>query len=269
MNTLNSMNSFSRGAKIKSGGNPGNHLLYDPIISYAFRTTDVSGTRFVLNHADGSYDLSFNGSIVRETVSGKTVNAFKASNGLKILNGGGGHYAQLTTSDKFIKADTTYSAITFSYWMYITSHTGNKNTTMIMWSNTGSDTNGMLLAGIGNGDNISRVGKINMVGTSDATSTTQIFAITTWYHVAIVVQGGGGTSGSANMYLNGNSIPVITQTGNIVINQNRSNPLCLGANGNFVWDDDTLKAYIANFRVYGNALTESQRLQLFTDGIID
>jgi len=268
MNTLNCMNSFSRGAKIKSGGNPGNHLLYDPIISYAFRTTDVSGTRFVLNHADGSYDLSFNGSIVRETVGTtppRTVNAFKASNGNTITNGG--HYAQLTSA-KFIRGNTTYSAITFSYWMYITSHTGRQNTTMIMWSNTG-DTNGMLLAGIGNGDNISRVGKINMGGVGDTTSATQIFAINTWYHVAIVVQGGGGTSGSANMYLNGSNSPVITQTGNIVINQNRSNPLCLGANGNFPWNDDTLKAYIANFRVYGKALSPAERSDIYTKGIID
>jgi hypothetical protein len=266
MNTLNSMNSFSRGAT--SGGNPGNHLLYDPIISYAFRTTDVQ-SGLVLNHADNNYDLTFNGSIVRETVGTppRTVNAFKASNGLR--KNSGGHNAQVADSTKFIRGNTTYSAITFSYWMYITSHTEGQNTTMIMWSRSGSDTNGLLLAGIGAGNTIIRKGKINMGGVGDTQSTTEIFAINTWYHVAIVVQGGGGTSGSANMYLNGSNSPVITQTGNIVINIDRTNPLCLGSNGNFVWDDETLKAYIANFRVYGNALPSIQREDIYTKGIID
>jgi hypothetical protein len=105
----------------------------------------------------------------------------------------------------------------------------------------------------------------------DTTSINRIFAINTWYHVAIVVQ--GGTSGSANMYLDASGTPVITpvitQTGNIVINQDRSNPLCLGSNGKFGWDDDTLKAYIANFRVYGNALTSGQIKEIYTKGIID
>jgi hypothetical protein len=222
----------------------------------------------VFNHADSTYDLSYRGQIVGGTlVGGRTVNAFRANNGA-YLNAGGEH-AQVVIPNKFIKSTTAYTSITFSYWIHITDYTGSPyNTTMFIWGGEENYSDStILMAGLANTNTSSRQGKLYMAGSAggNALSSTNIFAVNTWYHVAIVV-----TSGSANMYLNGSSTPSLTQTGTIVINQDRSfNPICLCANGKFIWSDPTIKAYIANFRVYGRALNSSEISNLYTIGIVN
>lgn len=270
MNTLTTMNSFYKVAKSTPPPTDPNHTLYSPIVSYAFRTTDVqSGTTRVLNIADGTYDLSYNGAIVRETVGGRTVNAFKSTNGN--LRTSGGHYAQVITANKFITSSTTYTAITFSFWIYPTSWVQNQagNMSMFIWGGVpGGNASTVLMAGITGASNTSRKGKLYTSNAGDALSATDVFSVNTWYHVAVVVK--GGAPGNSYMYLNGSSTASITQTGTITINQDRSaNPLCIFSNGFHGWNDPCMQGYICNFRVYSRELTSAEITNIYNLGIKD
>ena len=247
------MNSFTSICKVfpTSGGPiiPPNspHLLYDPIISYGFDPSYVSNG-YCLNFADATFDLQLNNSATVGTFNNKNCLILNNSSLATSLTA---PYARLNTN-KYLTTSSTYTNITYSYWVYHSS-LAQANSTHFSW---GDNTNAMLA-----GFSIQKSGKAKFtMNGSIVNSASRNFNTNTWYYVAIV----SSTTG-ATMYINGTS--ALTQTGTIVINGNRAAyPLSIGVS--LYWSgDQALYGYVANFRLYGKALTNAEINNIYSLGV--
>lgn len=242
------MNSFLSIYKVQTGvATP--ITIPDPIISYNFATTDVSGGN-VRNTIDGTYDLNLK--------NGASVGVFNAKNCLILSNptfttNFTGQYAQLVNGNKYLTTSTTYTGVTYSFWVYNTT-VGSVNNAFFSW---GGSANTMVSA-YGSGG----VARLTMKGGSALRSTPSYFAAGNWYYVAAVVD---STSSTATMYVN--TVSALTQAGPFVINGDRSaNPLAIGGTSVYT-SEPTINGYIANFRLYPTALTTQQINYIYSQGI--
>lgn len=244
------MNSISSINRVKNG-KPRFNDTAGLVINYMFDPSSDISSNYVLNRVDGTYDLSLNNGATIELISGKKClnlnnNLLKNVNTLC-------PYAIVSDNTKYINSTTTYTAVSFSYWIYHRSLTPS-NSNHMSFGDSLTFLTGFNYANTGR----SKIG-VNGVGSSSAST---VFALNTWYHCVFVIV----ENTSATLYVNGVS-NITYSNATIPINVNRTNPLSLGVS--MQWKSDPgIYGYIANFRMYNKQLTANDVSGLYALGVL-